>query len=128
MQQEVLANLDQLIKQVEQQKSQSPSPSQSKSGAKPNKSQKKSESGPADSGNTPNDKPAQNSSKELRQDQAQRPTPEEVKSLTEKTWLQLPPKAREAMIQSSDERFLPKYEISSEKYFKRLNEAEQDHP
>jgi len=43
-------------------------------------------------------------------------------------WGQLPAKAREQMMQSPPEKFLPKYELLTEKYFKRLAEEQKESP
>ena len=42
-------------------------------------------------------------------------------------WGQLPPHAREQMLQMHSDEFLPKYELEIEKYFKRLAEEDDKH-
>ena len=41
-------------------------------------------------------------------------------------WGQLPPHAREQLLQSSSDEFLPQYELEIEKYYRRLAEEQQD--
>jgi hypothetical protein len=43
-------------------------------------------------------------------------------------WGQLPQRARDQMLQSAPEEFLPEYELELEKYFKRLAEQERREP
>ena len=43
-------------------------------------------------------------------------------------WGQLPERAREQMLQSPPEKFLPKYELLIEKYYQRLAEEQPERP
>ena len=48
-----------------------------------------------------------------------------MKNLMKDIWGQLPPHAREQMLQSPPEQFLPKYELMLEQYYKRLAEEQR---
>ncbi len=48
--------------------------------------------------------------------------------MLKEAWGQLPPHAREQMLQSPPEQFLPKYELLIEKYYKRLADQQQAKP
>jgi hypothetical protein len=41
-------------------------------------------------------------------------------------WGELPPRLRQQMMQSSIEKFIPKYELLIEEYFKALAEKQRD--
>jgi hypothetical protein len=54
----------------------------------------------------------------------QRADAQQMQGLLKDLWGQLPEKAREQMLQTSPEQFLPKYELMIEQYFKRLAEEQ----
>lgn len=53
---------------------------------------------------------------------------EEMQILIKEIWGHLPPKAREQMLKSYGERFLPQYEELIVEYFKRLAEGQEEGP
>jgi hypothetical protein len=68
------------------------------------------------------DQPAGDSADQLRQQATARPDPELFKGLLKDVWGQLPEREREQMLQTSREKFLPRYELLIERYYKRLAE------
>jgi hypothetical protein len=67
-------------------------------------------------------RPARDSTERLGKDDVRKPDMEQMKGLLKDIWGQLPEKAREQMLQSSPEQFLPKYELLIEDYYRRLSE------
>ena len=49
-----------------------------------------------------------------------------VLGLLKDVWGELPPRLRQQMLQSSVEKFVPKYEFEIEEYFKTLAEQQQE--
>jgi hypothetical protein len=128
LQRRVVDDLARLIEQAEaQRRSQQPS---SKSGKSPPSSQGRQavkQPKPGASGHSSQDsnKPAQDSTDRLGQAKSVRPDAEALKGMMKDSWGHLPPKAREQMLQSSPERFLPQYELLIEKYYQRLAEEQR---
>jgi len=123
LQEQVLADLDELIKQARKAcKKCSPGdkPPQGVSARKPiGQSQPKQ---PGD-GQKPSDKPATNSSARPKANgQAAKVDVEAVREVIKKLWGELPQNEREQMLQLPIEEFLPKYELLIEEYFRRLSE------
>jgi len=67
-------------------------------------------------------KPARDSTTRLGKNAARPVDPEELRHLIRDVWGQLPQRAREQLLQSPPEEFLPKYEILIEQYYRRLAE------
>jgi hypothetical protein len=74
------------------------------------------------------DKPAKDSSNQLRHDEVTKADPAAIRERMKEAWGNLPQRIREQMMQSSVDDFLPKYEILIEKYFQRLSEDETPKP
>ncbi len=127
LQKEIVSNLDALIKQAQQQKK-----SQSKSSkaapqsqrSKPSKSNKPG----SPSGTQPSDGSAKESSDKLQNQKTEREDRPAVAGAMKESWGRLPARAREQMLESATDEFLPKYELLLEKYFKRLGEDESAAP
>jgi hypothetical protein len=122
----IVADLAKLIEAV---KSQQPKPSGSSS-ASAGSTRSKINAPPqklAGEGKTSN-QPARDASEKLRPDEIKPVDMAEMKSLLKDLWGELPDRAREQMLQSSVDKFLPKYEVLIEKYFRRLAEEENDSP
>jgi hypothetical protein len=124
-QEQVVAQLDQLIAELSKQcncsggkpSDKPPSPSQ-RSQAKPGKSGGKSGRGNA---------PARDSNAELN-GTANKPAENDQRDLDEIVkllWGHLPEREREQMMQSFSDEFLPKYELEIEQYYQRLSEEEK---
>ena len=132
VQDQILTDLAALIKKIEEQ-AQSQS---SSSGKSPNPQEqasardqvKQPQSGSGNPGTQPSQKPAKESTDRLGKNDVQRPDAESVRSMLKEAWGQLPPHAREQMLQSPPEQFLPKYELLIEKYYKRLADQQQSKP
>ena len=132
MQGQILSDLEALIKKLEQQCQKGDS-----SGEKPSKSQsqqasrdsvKQPKPGSGDPAGQPSNKPAKESTERLGKNDVQKPDLDAIKGLLKDAWGQLPPHAREQMLQSPPEQFLPKYELLIEKYYKRLAEEQKQKP
>lgn len=121
LQRGIVDDLEKLIAQIEQEKSQRKN-AQSKgppSGSKPG--QKKP--GDKKPGNTPGNEPASNptdSSEQLTAKKAEKPTTGKLKEMLEKVWGNLPERERQDVMQSSFEDFPAKYQFGIEQYFKTL--------
>ena len=132
MQDGILSDLAKLIKQIEEQ-SQSQSSSSSKCqnpqdqpSSREQVKQPKPSSG--NSGSQASQKPARESTDRVGKNDVQKPDADAVKGLLKDAWGQLPPHAREQMLQSPPEQFLPKYELLIEKYYKRLADQQSPKP
>lgn len=130
---EILTDLDRLIQQLDQQcqacqgsACASPSPGQ-KTGQR---GQPKPAAGKQPSGQKPGSEPsqgkgpAQQSTDLAGKGGASLPSPAEMESLLKDAWGNLPVREREQMLQSPPTRFLPKYQLLIEQYFKRLAEEQ----
>ena len=128
LQEQIIADLDEMIKQAQQQQK-----SQSKSSAskKPPGSQrsKVKQPGQQQAGNKPGDgagqtsqKPASDSSDRLGPDEMREVNMDQMRDLIKDVWGNLPDRMREQMNQDAVEEFLPKYRLQIEEYFRRLAE------
>jgi hypothetical protein len=114
LQQQVVDDLTELIRQLEK-----------KCGGGPCQGQPKTSSSAP---KKPSQGPAKDSVAQLNQ-QATRPSMiEETRQLNRKAWGHLPPVLREGVTNAGFERFLPKYEKLIERYFSRLAEEPNDRP
>ncbi len=123
-QKQIVADLARLLEQLEQQQ-QKQSQSQSKSQQQTAQRQQVQQPGSSQPGNKPSDKPAQDSSSQMRKNEVQKADMGQMKGLMKDLWGQLPERAREQMLQTSPEQFLPKYELLIEQYYKRLAEQQE---
>ncbi len=126
MQQRVVEDLARLIDQAEKQASQKQSSSKSKKqqGTAKRQGVQQPKQQPGGKSGKDSNKPAADSTDRLGKAEAARPDPEMMKGLMKDAWGHLPPKAKEQMMQTSPERFLPQYELMIEKYYKRLAEEQ----
>jgi len=80
---------------------------------------------PGGGGTKPSERPAAESNRRPGSgDPTRRPDMAEMQELMKQLWGELPPHAKEQMLQSPPEEFLPRYELLIEKYFRRLSEEE----
>jgi hypothetical protein len=127
IQRQILSDLAKLIEQAEKQcAAQQPSSGKGAKSQQVTKRQSAKQSKPSAGMGKPSTKPAQDSTDRLRQTEAARVDPAAVKGMLKDSWGNLPPKAREQLLQNSPEQFLPQYELMIERYYKRL--AEEQNP
>jgi hypothetical protein len=126
LQRQIIKELTQLVEQAERQQAQQQASSSKQGSAKKSAKRQGVKQPKPSAGNVAknSNKPAQDSTDELRQSDSVAPDPELVKGLMKNSWGHLPPHAREQMLQSSPERFVPQYELMIEKYYKRLAEEQ----
>jgi len=122
LQQQIVTDLDQLIKQMQRQKSKcdSAKSASTSGGQRGNPSPQKNSHG----NKGPNDTPARESTDQLRDKAAQAAELAERKKLLQNLWGDLPQHEREQLLNASGEQFLPKYQLLLEKYFRRLGEQQ----
>lgn len=118
LQNKIVDDLDRLLEAARQRQQQSKS-SQSQQSSSRQSASKQSQPGNAGGAS---DQPARDGSDSLRDRTAARPSPDEMKNLLRDLWGHLPEHERQMVINSTIERFLPKYELLIEAYFKRLAE------
>jgi hypothetical protein len=130
LRQEIVKELAQLIEQIEQQQSQQASSSRSKGSQSVAQREQVKQSKQSDgrSGSGQANQPARDSSDRLGRNEAQRPDLDQMKGMMKDLWGQLPAHAREQMLQTSPEQFVPRYELLIEKYYKRLAEQQKHEP
>ncbi|MBS0210986.1 MAG: hypothetical protein JSS27_18740 [Planctomycetes bacterium] len=130
LQQDIVKQLEELIKQVQQQRQQqssSSSMSQSKRSqqreqvAQPQKQQGQANQG----GKRPSQQPARDSTEGLAKRETEKVDAKKLDDALKDIWGELPPRLRQQMLQGSTERFLPKYELLIEQYFKALAERKK---
>jgi hypothetical protein len=125
LQHEIVADLEKLIadleKRAQQQNSSGKSSQQQTTERKPVNQPGQD---PIESGQDSNS-PARDSTTRLGKNEVRKVDMAQMKSLLKDLWGQLPDKAREQMLQSSPEQFLPKYELLIEQYYKRLAEEQR---
>lgn len=120
LQNQIVKDLDQLLqaaRQRQQQKSKSSSGNQQAS-REPAGKQPGTGGQPGGASN----QPAQESNDSLQNRTATRPDPAAMRDLLRDLWGHLPEHERQMVINSTIERFLPKYELMIEAYFQRLAE------
>jgi hypothetical protein len=130
LQDEIVSELGQLIRQLEEQQASS-QPSKSSQQPQPSSaSQRKSVRQPgAGAPNTPGQRrPSKESSERTDKPERIPPTADQLRGLMKDVWGQLPAREREQMLQSPPEQFLPKYELLLEKYYKRLADEQKHRP
>lgn len=128
----IVADLEELLKQLAQQQNRSSrsssgqsSPGSQRSQVAQSRAQQQPEGGqPSGSSGQAPEGPAREATDRLGPDQVRRADPAEMRNLMKDLWGHLPPRVREQMLQASMEQFLPKYELLIEQYFKRLLEQQ----
>lgn len=128
LQKEVVTELEKLIADLEKQCQQSQSSAssgnrQSQQTAERESVKQPSQQAAAEGEQNPN-RPARDSTERLGKDEARKADLAERKGLLKDVWGQLPEKAREQLLQSSPEQFLPKYELLIEDYYRKLAEKQ----
>ena len=127
LQRQIVAELAELIKQLEERQTSQPSPSPATPPA-PGAAERKSVRQPGAGigrGEGEDKRPARESTERSGKSEKVPPTADELRGLMKDVWGQLPAHQREQMLQSPPEQFLPKYELLLEKYYRRLAEQEQ---
>ena len=126
LQERIIMDLAQLIEQAQQQRAQQQAAQAKKGKQQTNKRQSVQQSKPMGGGKPGKDssQPAKDSTDRLGKSEDARPDPEALRGMMKDTWGHLPARAREQMLQNSPERFLPRYEIMLERYYKRLAEQQ----
>lgn len=124
LQQQIVADLDRLIQQVQQQsrspsKSSKPSASRSRGAPQPQRPTARPSSQPADA-------PARDSTDQMRADEVRKAQMGELKKSLDRLWGDLPERARDEALQSLGDTFLPKYDSQIRKYFERLGEQNDE--
>jgi TolA-binding protein len=130
LQGQIVAEMTELIKQLEkQQSSQQSASSQQKapSSAKERQTVRQPSADPKN-GKADDRRPAKESNERTGKGERVPPTTDELRGLMKDVWGQLPAREREQMLQSPPEQFLPKYELLLEKYYKRLAEEQKHRP
>lgn len=122
LQEKIVADVEELIRQARQRNKQSSSGASSgKAGSRRSKvRQPKRQS--AGSSRRDSRKPASDSTGRLGRAESAQVDREAMREMLRDLWGHLPERTREQMLQSSEDKFLPKYEVLIEKYFRRLAE------
>lgn len=130
LQQKIVHDLDELIKKMRQQKNNSSSSKSSDKQQTASRDKVKQPGGEKGKSGAQNaDQPSKESSEQLRQRKAQQAALDQMQDLLGKgVWGQLPQKARDQMLQSSIDQFLPKYQLLIEEYFKAIANQGQNKP
>lgn len=132
LQDQIIKDLDELIRQARKKKSQSSSSSSGNKQSQGSRRSKPSRPGqggqPGQSEGQPGDAPARDSTDRLGPNDNKQPDMGEMNDLVKGLWGQLPEKAREQMGQWAVEQFLPGYEELIEEYFRRLVEESEEKP
>jgi hypothetical protein len=126
LQKQIVADLDALIKQIQQQqKKQQGSPSSSKAQTPGGEVKQPSNQPNAGQPQQPSEKPARTSDDELTQRNATPTDAAAMQAMIKRVWGHLPDRVRQEMQNASVEEFLPKYQELIEDYFRRLAEEER---
>lgn len=122
LQERIVADLDALIKQLQQQKKNS-SPSSSSSPQQPRDQDVQQPDQQPDAGQEkPSNKPSQQSTERLGRQSPGDIDAAAMEALVKRVWGHLPDRARQELQNASNEEFLPKYQQVIEEYFRRLAE------
>jgi hypothetical protein len=132
LREQIVQELAQLIAQIEKQQQQQQASSSSKAKQSQSVAQrdgvKQSKQPGAKPGSGQANQPARDSTDRLGRNETQRPDMDQMKGMMKDLWGQLPAHAREQMLQTSPEQFVPRYELLIEKYYKRLAEQQKHEP
>ena len=121
LQQEIVAELDALIKELQQQKKRS-SASNSQASSASNPQVQQPDQQPDEGQQSPGNQPANNSTERLGQENAVASDAATLEALVKQVWGHLPDRARQEMQNATVEDFLPKYQQLIEDYYRRLAE------
>jgi hypothetical protein len=123
LQEQIVADLEALIKKIQQnQKKQS---SSSPKNSKPKNNEiKQPDKQPSDGQRTESTKPATDSEDQLTERRTAAADAAAMEALVKRVWGHLPDRVREEMQNATEEEFLPKYQEVIEDYFRRLAEEE----
>jgi hypothetical protein len=124
VQQQIVADLDKLIAELAQQCRSGACQSSGECNSPSQRSQAAPKSGTPKPGH--GQSPARDSTSRLGRGDSRQFDPGEREQLLKDLWGHLPPRAREQMLQSYSDEFLPEYELEIEKYFRRLAEEPDD--
>lgn len=124
LQDQILQDLDELIKQAQRQRKHSQKPGKSSPGSQ--RSDAKPQGGQQGQAAAEGQQPAADSTDNLREGTSETGSPADRQAtrteLLKNLWGHLPERVRQQMLQSADDEFLPKYELEIEQYFRRLAE------
>ena len=130
-QQQIVKDLEKLIDQLEQQQQQQSSSSssqqQQQQQAERDKVQQPGQKQPRPGQQQQageSNKPAKDSTERQGKPEVHKPDMAQMRDLLKDIWGELPPRLRQQMMQSAVEKFLPKYELQIEEYFKTLSEEQ----
>ena len=120
---------DELAKLIEQLKKASQSSQKPGNSSLPSSQRSKvAQAGQKGASSRQSDKPARDSSNQMRRDEVTKANPATIRERMKEAWGNLPQRIREQMMQTSVDDFLPKYELLIEKYFQRLSEEDTPQP
>jgi len=122
MQQRILEDLTKLIEQAQKQADSQQQLQNQQQNQRQSSQRQKVQQPSSGSPDKESNKPAKDSTERLGQSKETRPDPAAMKSLMKNSWGHLPARAREQMLQTSPERFVPQYELMIERYYQRLAE------
>lgn len=120
----LIAEAQKRQQQQQQQQSQQQS-NQSDSQRQQVQQPKPSDQGQSKPDQTKSNEPARESTTRLQRQAAVQAAGQDRQSLLKRAWGHLPAQAREQVQSSSSEQFLPKYELETEQYFRRLADMEE---
>lgn len=123
LQAKIVLQLDALIEQIRRQRSQQSAAQKRKIAGSTRTTPKQPGKNPSGS---PAKQPARDSENRLNKGNPRRVDMAAMKALMKDIWGDLPERARQEMQQRSSDKFLPKYELKIEKYFRRLAEQRRD--
>jgi hypothetical protein len=134
LQTQIVRKLEELIDELEQQQQQQQSSSSSSKNQKqqqqktadqrPQSQPQMKPGGPARE--KPSSDPARDSSGKTVKRETEKPDMARMREMLKDIWGELPPRLRQEMMQSSVEKFIPKYELLIEEYFKALAEKQRN--
>lgn len=120
----LIAEAQKRQQQQQQQQQQSSQQPQQRSQRQQVQQPKPGESGQAPQNPSQANQPARDSTTRLQKQGAVQASGADRQSLLKRAWGHLPAQAREQVQSSASEQFLPKYELETEQYFRRLAEME----
>ncbi len=135
LQTQIVRKLEALIDELEQQQQQQQSSSSSSSKNQKQQQQKTADQRPQSqpqmkpggpAREKPSSDPARDSSGKVVKRETEKPDMARMREMLKDIWGELPPRLRQEMMQSSVEKFIPKYELLIEEYFKALAEKQRN--
>lgn len=133
-QQEIVKQLEKLIEELEQRQQQSSSSSSSQQQQRQQQTAGRDKVQQPDQPGSPragqpqqgqdSSQPAKDSADRQGKPETRKPDMAQMRDLLKDIWGELPPRLRQQMMQSAVEKFLPKYELQIEEYFKTLSEEQ----